>query len=348
MSLVVLFHFGFFPAGWVGVQIFFVLSGYLITGILLKEKDRSLSEYLGRFYWRKSLRIFPLYFWFLGSATASYAVSGEPQSLGFDWPYLLTYTTNFGRLRSTDIGPAFIHLWSLAIEEQFYLIWPMLVFFLPLATFKRSVIAILVLSPLVRLGLYFAFQGHDPDWIGRNIYCLPVSQFDAFASGAAIVLWQLHKIENARWWFMAALTLTAICGAAVILHDHYFYKNAFKASLGYAMFLERDWGFVWGYSILNVVSALGIVCALQRVLYFRILEHPWIVRVGVISYGVYVYHLPIRLLTGNVGLRNSLSFLVYILSTWAVAEISFRYLEMPFLRLKDNQKELVRTQEVEW
>jgi peptidoglycan/LPS O-acetylase OafA/YrhL len=338
VSLVVLFHFGILPAGWIGVQIFFVLSGYLITGILLREKERSLSEYLGRFYWRRSLRIFPLYFWFLAIAAASYAFYGEPKSFGLDWPYLITYTTNFGRLRSTDIGPAFIHLWSLAVEEQFYLVWPILTYFLPLPVFKLVVSTILILTPLVRLALYLAFQGHDSDWIGRNIYSLPISQLDAFASGAAVVLWQLHKLQNAGRWFLSAATITALCGVAVILHDHYFYKNAFKSSLGYSMFLAPDWGFVWGYSVLNITAAIGVICAVQRLRYVRILEHPWIVRVGVISYGIYVYHLPIRIFVEDVGLRGFLSFVSYVSTIFVCAEISYRFLETPFLRLKDRWK----------
>jgi len=336
VSLVVLFHFGVLPIGWIGVQIFFVLSGYLITGILLREKERSIGEYLGLFLWRRSLRIFPLYFIFLAVAFGLFATAGEPESFGVDWPYLVTYTTNFGRLRSTDIGPAFIHLWSLAVEEQFYLIWPLLVYFLPRETFKRIVLVILVLSPVARLALYLTFQGHNADWVGRNIYSLPVSQLDAFGSGAALVFWQLEKLKNSGRLFLFSLVFAGLCGATVILHDHYFYKNAFKASLGYSMFLWPDWGFVWGYSILNVVSALGIVCAVQHLRYFRILEHPAIVRLGVISYGIYVYHLPLRLIIEGTGLRGPLEFVVYVFTVWVSAEVSFRYLETPFLNQKDR------------
>src|SRR6267154_625078 len=87
VSLVVLFHFGLFPAGWVGVQIFFVLSGYLITSILLLEKARPFAEYVGRFYWRRSLRIFPLYFAFLAVVLATYVAIGKPESFAADWPF---------------------------------------------------------------------------------------------------------------------------------------------------------------------------------------------------------------------------------------------------------------------
>src|ERR1700744_1968541 len=113
---VVLFHLGLAPFGWIGVQVFFVLSGYLITGILMRAKAEASIEYFGRFYWRRSLRIFPVYFVFLGFAAFWFA------SFRDDWPWLVTYTADFARLRGTDISAPFVHLWSLAVEEQFYLI----------------------------------------------------------------------------------------------------------------------------------------------------------------------------------------------------------------------------------
>src|SRR4029077_13536960 len=86
IALVVLFHFGLFPPGWVGVQLFFVLSGYLISDILLTEKEKPFPAYLSRFYWRRSLRIFPLYFFYLIITSALFAATREPKSLEIDWP----------------------------------------------------------------------------------------------------------------------------------------------------------------------------------------------------------------------------------------------------------------------
>lgn len=325
--LVVLFHAGLLHPGWIGVQIFFVLSGFLITGILIREKERPFGEFITRFYWRRTLRIFPLYFVFLAMAAIAYQLTGEPSSLAADWPSLITYTTNFGRLREVDVGPAFVHLWSLAVEEQFYLLWPLLIFLLSIAAFKRVVLALLILCPLVRLGLYFVFDGNSHDWIGRNIYSLPISQFDAFAAGAAIYVWRLQSLPNARRWFLIALAATAFFGASVILHDHYFYKNAFKASFGYSMYLLPDWGFVWGYSILNVVSALGVICALQGI---KVLESPVLVRIGVVSYGIYVYHVPLFMLLPNWPL------IARCAAVYVAAEISFRLMESPITGLKDR------------
>src|SRR6266446_4748537 len=299
---VIFFHTGFFRAGWIGVQVFFTLSGYLITSILLADRTSPFGAYVGRFFWRRSLRIFPLYFVFLLATGASYLLFGAPASFKTDWPYLFTYTANFGRIRYGDIGPVFVHLWSLAVEEQFYWLWPFLLYLLPPKAFKVVIAAILLLSPAVR---------------------------------------------HAGALFLAAVGLTAASGLANALVSHFFRGGVDIWAFGYPMFMVEGYQVVWGYSLLNLVSALGIICTLQGLLPSRALETPALVRIGKVSYGVYVYHLPILLLGEWCFLRfgfqwnpvsRALFFLVYLAVVLAVAEASFRWLEAPFLRLKDLWK----------
>jgi peptidoglycan/LPS O-acetylase OafA/YrhL len=332
--LVVLFHGGLIPFGWVGVQLFFALSGYLITKILTQEADRPIVEYFGHFFWRRALRIFPLYFFFLALAATSYVFTTKPTSFGADWPYLLTYTTNFGRLRSTDVGLEFIHLWSLAVEEQFYLFWPLLVYFLPLAMFKRVTMGIIVLTPLVRLLLYFCLLGHDPDWVGRAIYCLPISQMDAFASGAAISLWRLEVLKISKRLLFLAFIVAGFSGGAILAYEHSAYRAAVKWSFGYLMYLLPAYGFVWQYSLLNFLSALIIICAVQPGRLNKILAWNPVVRIGEISYGIYVYHLPLLLAIEGLRLPWTGTFALYCSTTLIASIASFRLLEAPFLRLK--------------
>src|SRR4029434_9505951 len=96
--MVALYHFHNFAAGWIGVQVFFVLSGFLITAILLDAKERHPGNYFRRFYWRRTLRIFPLYFACLLIAGATYVAWRVPAAFGDLWPYLFSYTSNFSRM----------------------------------------------------------------------------------------------------------------------------------------------------------------------------------------------------------------------------------------------------------
>jgi peptidoglycan/LPS O-acetylase OafA/YrhL len=324
---VVFFHLGLFPVGWIGVQTFFVLSGYLITNILLTAKNVDLSVYLRRFYWRRSLRIFPIYFAFLFVAAVIFAGPFKQ-----DWPWLVTYTANFARLREADLSAPFIHLWSLAVEEQFYLIWPIAVFFLNTGSLRRLLLAVLCLAPVSRLVVYGVFNEFSPDWVGRTIYGLPTSQADAFAAGALLVL---LKFKHVTRWFGCVASLTLVCGAAVLAHQHFAYRSAIKWTFGYAMFLLQGGGFVWAYSLLNITSALGIAWAIERSP-AALTAFP-IRRIGTVSYGIYVYHLPLLILCGTfVAVRGILMVPIYLTITYVIAEISYRYLETPFLRLKDR------------
>jgi peptidoglycan/LPS O-acetylase OafA/YrhL len=324
---VVFFHLGLFPVGWIGVQTFFVLSGYLITGILLTAKSANFSVYLRRFYWRRSLRIFPLYFTYLGMAALIFA---GPFML--DWPWLVTYTANFARLREADLSAPFTHLWSLAVEEQFYLVWPVVVFFLNTGSLRKLVIAVLCLAPLSRLVVYCVFYDSSQDWLGRTIYGLPTSQSDAFAAGAMLVLFE---VKHATRWFWILAGLTLVCGAVVLTHQHLAYHSALKWSFGYAMFLLKDAGFVWAYSLLNIASAFGIAWAIERspALFTAFPMR----RIGIVSYGIYVYHLPLLILSGTFAAALGIFMVpIYLLITYVIAEISYRYLETPFLCLKDR------------
>jgi peptidoglycan/LPS O-acetylase OafA/YrhL len=333
--LVMLFHLGYAPFGWIGVQIFFVLSGYLITAILLDMKHLPLTAYLGRFYWRRSLRIFPLYTVVLFVSAMVYFFWDAPRDFLNDLPYLATYTTNFGRLRQSDIDPAFVHLWSLAVEEQFYLIWPLLIYSIPNRSLKAVVVGIILIAPTWRLATYFYFMD-TPELVGRAIYGLPFSQFDAFALGAAIVLWDLRQLNNAGKLFVVAAVMAALAGAIVILHQHFLGPGAIKWSFGYAMYLLPLYEFVWGYSILDIVSMIGIICAIQRLEASRFLENFAIVYLGRISYGVYVLHVPILVVITSSAATGPIFFMVYGTIVVTVSAASYRWLEKPFLNLKDR------------
>lgn len=345
--LVMFFHYGYFAAGWIGVQMFFTLSGYLITTILLEDRGLSFLAYAGRFYWRRSLRIFPLFYVFLVIVAVFYALFGVPASFPLDWASLFTYTANFARMRDEDLGPFFVHTWSLAVEEQFYLVWPALLFVLPLRGLRCAIAGLLLLTPVLRLVLVHSLLGlgYDLQYSGKAAYVLPFTQFDAFAAGAAIPLWGLDRMRNAARWFAVGVGVAAAAGVAVVVKAHFWDGGAFVASFGYQMYMMQSYGYVWGYSIINLVSMLGIICALQGIGPTRSLENGLLVRIGKVSYGVYVYHLPLLLvgefLMASLGIHLHGIVRLAFFAAWVAAVIllsdaSFRWLEKPFLKLKDK------------
>jgi peptidoglycan/LPS O-acetylase OafA/YrhL len=346
--MVMCFHYGYFAAGWVGVQIFFTLSGYLITGILLQSRGNSFAAFMGTFYWHRVVRILPLLYMFLLVVALVYAIFGVPTSFRSDWPWLVTFTANFARMRPVDLGPCFVHIWSLAVEQQFYLVWPAMLFFLPPRGFRIAVALILVLSPLLRLALFHGLVelGHDEQYAGKATYVLPFTQFDAFAIGAAIPLWNLDRIRNAGRWFLVVLAAAAAAGFGVLAWAYFGFGpgGAYIPSLGFAMFMVQSHEYVWGYSLVNLLSMLCIICALRGIGPFKILESRGLVWMGKISYGVYVYHLPLLLLgevmMERVGLRlhgiiRPVFFVGWVALVMIVSDVSFRKLETPFLRLKN-------------
>jgi peptidoglycan/LPS O-acetylase OafA/YrhL len=337
IACVMLFHFGYLPVGWIGVQFFFVLSGYLITTILLNDRVTDLR----RFYWRRTLRIFPLYYFFLLATTVFYILVGIPRAFSSDWPWLFAYASNFARLREIDL-PTYVHTWSLAVEEQFYLVWPITILLLSALRIRMVVLILLICVPLLRLVIFhwLVFLDYGRDFAGRTVYSLPFTQFDAFAAGAAITVFRLQHLRNAAHWFILSVALAAVCGLLILSIDHIFYRSAFFGSFGFPMFLVNYHEYVWGYSLINAIAAIGIICALQKVYFTRLLNLPALSRLGKISYGVYVYHLPLLLAGQSLFVENApagraVFFILWVAITVLVSELSFRYLETPFLKLKN-------------
>ncbi len=132
--------------GFLGVDLFFVLSGYLITGILLRSKHLGTRDYFAKFYTRRALRIFPLYFLVFAVIMLAYG----SRYLSF-LPLGLLFAANMGSVFGINAPPSATPYWSLAVEEQFYLIWPWLVLWLPRRILVGVIAAILVIEPLVRL-----------------------------------------------------------------------------------------------------------------------------------------------------------------------------------------------------
>ena len=263
---VILFHAEYFHAGWIGVQVFFVLSGFLITRILVAAKcnvaigsRRTAREFFCRFYWRRTLRIFPLYFFFLLILAAVFLFTLWPARFPEASPWLFSYTFNFARLAPDwPYTPAFGHLWSLAVEEQFYLLWPAAVWFLTAQKLRRLIIAMIVLAPLLRLGSAQLLVAWTPDRtlpnIGTGVYSLLSSHIDAFGLGAALAAAFPLLTRQPLKKLIASLAVMLVAGLAV-LHSLRAAGLSGWSSLGYPHALAWHHQYVWGYTLVNLAAA---------------------------------------------------------------------------------------------
>jgi hypothetical protein len=346
--LVIMIHSHLCSFGWVGVQMFFVLSGFLITRILVSDSCQNLKGYLLRFYWRRGLRIWPVYFGFLTVCIIAYFLIKIPESTPTAWPWLVTFTYNFGRfLPGFADSNYYGHFWTLCVEEQFYLVWPFAVFFLSPIALRRVVIAMVVAGPVVRFVSGFCLGAwlETPAQIAKAVHSLPTSHLDAFAFGALLTMLPTKLGEWLKWRamkvFFAMLAVTVIAG---LTHAFILKTNGLEPAwlaLGYGGMADY-FQYTWTYTLLNATSAALIFCALQPTILQRWLTWPWLLHIGKISYGLYVFHLPLMHISHSIWPASYHSpqgltrFASYFLVALALSTLSYRIFEKRFLGLKDS------------
>jgi len=318
-------------AGWTGVDLFFVLSGFLITGILMDARGSAHS--LRNFYARRVLRIVPVYVAFLlfslwvagplGTSSAEEVTQLQRSQLWF-WTYSENVMVALHSWSATSFPMA--HLWSLAVEEQFYILWPLAVLLLSPMALKRTAAACIVAAEACRLALIL----HGGDGT-VNFVMLP-SRMDSLAAGAFLacayrnpLLWS--RVLHARKW----IATTALVSILVLLITfHTVDKLAPVAQL----------------VAFPSLVALGSIIVASAVGGSAWLSGSAMRFVGKISYGMYVWHLVVmRLLLTKVSVPETTSprawWMFYAVmalgtvgGTIVVALISWHVIEQPFLRLK--------------
>ena len=347
--LVMLFHFYYvLEIGWIGVQIFFVLSGYLITKILISSKEKAnLNGYLKRFYWRRTVRIFPLYYTYLFIVTLIFLITGKPGNFGDTAAYLYTYTYNIQPLFSEFSHDAFFtHFWSLCVEEQFYLFWPLLIYSFNTKQTRVMIIVLSLFVPVFRLffGEWLINQNYNE--VGEILYRFTFSHFDAFAWGGAIAVFSLNKIIkpfHQKRILIVSLILFIISG---VLNYIYLPDGiAGPSSIGYPIGGMNNYQSVWSYTLLNFFSASLIMYLVtmdnKKTYLGSLFKNKFAVQIGRISYGMYVYHWAalsfhknyLNPIIGNM----MISFVVYFVLVFTISWISFYTLEKFFLRLKETK-----------
>ena len=295
--------------GWLGVDLFFVLSGFLITGILLDTRTR--SHYYGSFYMRRALRILPIFLLVL----AGLFIAGRQLTpyFGFAILFCANFAYLFGIATPGGAGP----MWSLAVEEQFYLIWPTLVRYLPAWGFAAAVAAVVVAEPLVRAANF------DPD------FTLTWTRCDGLALGALTAIWVRRPRCDRRGSLRAAIVALAITNILIFI-EWAFHSDRISSALRIS---EAD--LVFAAAILTAYTLRG-----SRVTAF--LRSRVAVFFADTSYCAYLIHVPLFNLIDGLGLTSASSPIVAGLLraaygyplVFALAAISRRWVEVPILRLK--------------
>ena len=349
--LVFFYHSNWIEFGWIGVQLFYVLSGFLITGILADMKTRLTgAAYFIKFYGRRFLRIFPLYYFYLfvmWAVTAGLAANQlKPKYMGLfqeQLPYALAYIYNFYAASPLFERYSYFltHLWSLAVEEQFYLLWPLLIFLVPRARHKAPFLSVIGLSILFRLWVFTWTPSSTPAFFAANplrvIYLLPFSHLDAFALGALLTVTDIPKARAQFFAFLIGLPILGVITDALASGTW-----AHATNLGLPLLLPYAGKAVWGYTALNYLFALLIFGVARLGWLEPFLESRPMAYLGKISYGLYVYHFAILwFLTAPFGQPNAapvpiLSASVALLLTILIAGLSYRWLEKPLIDLKDR------------
>ena len=302
------------PWGWAAVDLFFVLSGFLITAIILENK--TAPRFLWSFYARRSLRIWPIYYLVL------IALLLAGQSVSSAVPYYLTYTQFVPRYLGREMPEWELmrHTWSLAVEEQFYLVWPALLLIVP----RRFVIALSSVMLAVSVGA--RRLGVDPQ--------IALGRLDGLALGSILACLLANGELGRKRSLQAAIV--ALVGAITIAVYH---KLAFSAfPIEFSSVDSTTKILAWNLVSFTVVT----VCACYAGAWWMApIRHPILVYLGKTSYGFYLYHGVVLTtavtLTDSSGPYVGKGLLLGLFSlpiTLALSAISWRWIEFPINALK--------------
>lgn len=317
------------PTGHLGVRLFFVISGFLITERLLDARFRvengsSTVAAQGRaFFLRRALRLFPAYFLLLAMLLILNTGGIRDSAL-----WHVFSLTNLWFAKVDDWSPWQIaHFWSLSVEEQFYLIWPWIILLLPRRTLGPAVMATIAAGILFRIAVVLGplGQGRAALWV------LTPAAFDALGAGALLAL-AVRAGRNIGPVTKAILPATILWG----LVNHALHLGWLPDSL-YLTYVLQD--------VVSTVAFVGLVARChqdrQDAMGFVLSSVPFL-GMGRISYGIYLYHLPV--LAGLLVLIPDLGagprrFALAAAATLVIAAVSWKVLETPFLRLKRRTEE---------
>lgn len=321
--------------GWLGVDVFFVLSGYLITSLLVKEYDKRDRIRFGGFYARRALRLFPALAVLL--VVVGLYCQTHPQ---YWWgkssvrtiPWVIGYVINWGvALHHSNVWAGTLaHTWSLAVEEQFYLVWPLICLgILRIVRNRRLVAAGLLGAAALEVWWRYHLMVHGANF--ERLYNATDTHSDALLVGCALAFFVAslgeHAATDPRWRYASYTGAVAGVAAAPYLY--------LRADYG------PEWTWLW-------IPACAVATAL---ILFNLVTHPlpplrWflstppLVWVGKRSYGLYLWHLPVIIIVSSYGFSWQDPSPLYranlIIMSLLLCALSYRYVEQPFLRWKER------------
>lgn len=303
--------------GFTGVDFFFVISGFLITTLLLRERAATGRISLRGFYWRRFLRIVPIYFLVITAVGAYYIFAkGERQYLEI-WPYYYLFLSNY----LTQHIPTLSITWSLSVEEQYYILWPLLVVLVPLRAMPAVLVGLIALNLAAVTGALRPL-GIVPVQAGPLVLQMFAATFTPIlmGSGAALML-------HSRRGFALLAPLLGHRAAPLIL-----------LTLVIVLLSVLPGDLVgWPNMILHGTMTLALISTVIREdnVLRPVLAWGPIARIGQISYGIYLYHLiALHVIANILGITGWAQLFLYAALAIVMAEISFRTYEAWFQRLR--------------
>jgi peptidoglycan/LPS O-acetylase OafA/YrhL len=323
VSMVIVDHFGIPAFGGLGVSIFFVLSGYLITTLLLREFDATHSISLAAFYVRRSLRIFPAYYVLLAFSALIDFHQGDERIRPVIVPAAFYYLNYYHALHGHS-NASIAHAWSLAVEEQFYLLWPL--GFLLIARWRSTllphVLVFAIVGVCVWRTLAYSVLGLGQAWAYDAFDC----RFDALAMGCLLAVSMRNETFTRGVKRLSQHPWLAVTALMVMLLIEGLDNGKLRYTFGFTI------------NALLIAFVMSQLLARPGALAVRFLDSRPLRFIGRISYGMYLYH--IWGLTAGWHLTHShgaAGVIAGYAATVGFALVSFYAVETPFQRLKERK-----------
>jgi peptidoglycan/LPS O-acetylase OafA/YrhL len=321
-------HLSWLRGGFVGVDVFFVLSGFLITALLVQEHSRISRIRIKDFYMRRAVRLLPALFVLILFCIAYALLFQAPESASVTLKgvlYTLFYVANWAQIPPSPPGiGALSHAWSLSVEEQFYIVWPLVLLVLLKLKIRGLVFAVLTIfiATSIFLNVWFWHTGvpHLRMYFGTD------TRANEILIGCVVALllcWGVLKDTERLKWILHAASILCV-GTLFISFISYRHNEAFVYNGGFVLISAAT-----GLLIIDVLLFPSIIS--------RCLEFAPLVWIGKVSYGLYLWHFPVfevsrKLLEGRIDPVPHQ--VVGFITTLLVAAASYYLLEQPLLRLK--------------